>query len=434
MKLWLRSEKNVTPGAARDPNQEYGPIRDVRPVNVASGTLRRDDPWMIEQFLGRCSASGIRVTPLTAMGLSTVFGCVNAISRPLAMLPLNIHRRLDGGGDEVAFDHYLHSTIHDSPNEEMTSSSWRRALFGNAALRNVGYSEILRDGMGDVSEIYPVCHDAIQPCRDTINGPLYYRLNGDKVPLSRIIAVKGLTFDGVMPADLIPIAKDALGLAIALQDHAARYFPNAATPTLVATSPAMNLSLEAIQTIKDEIMLRTSGENAHRPLVLTNGAVINPIAIPDNQKGQFIEARLQQDKAICQFFGVPQVKAGITENSHYNNVWMENDSFIIDCLLPWAVEAEQTFNMRLLSKRERGRYFFRFNFEALLRGDPEKRALFYEKLFQMGVMNRNEIRAKENLRPVPGGDLFMMSQNLQLLDNLGKPVPKPVSEPAKPTQ
>jgi HK97 family phage portal protein len=426
MKLWPRQTVNVSP---RNLEKEYGPVRNVPTIrNESSSTLAKPDPWLIEAFLGRCATSGVRVNPLTAMGVSTVFACINAISRPLAMMPLNIHRRLDGGGDEVASDHYLYSLIHDSPNGEMTSSTWRRALFANAALHNVGYSEILRDGMGDIAEIHPLCHSVVAPARDTLNGPLYYRLNGEKVGLSRILAVRGLTFNGVMPADLIVLAKDAIGLAIALQDHASRYFPNAASPTLVATSPAAHLSDEQIQTIKNEIMARTGGEHAHRPLVLTNGATINPISTPDNQKGQFIESRLMQDKAICQFFGVPQSKAGITENAHYDNVWMENESFIIDCLLPWAVEAEQSLNAALLSKREKGRYFFKFNFDALLRGDPEKRALFYEKLIQMGVMTRNEVRRKENLPPVQGGDVFMVSQNLQVLDKDGKPVPKPESE------
>ena len=45
----------------------------------------------------------------------------------------------------------------------------------------------------------------------------------------------------------------------------------------------------------------------------------------------------------------------------------------------------------------------------------------------MGGMSRNEIRAAEDLNPVEGGDLYVISQNVQLLDETGKPV---VAEPA----
>lgn len=410
---------------------EYGPVRDVMVMPRASTTtLAKPDPWLIEALLGRASSAGINVTPLTAMGVPTVYACVNAISRSMSSISLKLYRRMPDGAREEASDHPLYSLLHDSPNDEMTSASFRRALYANAALRNVGYAEIIRNGLGEVAEIYPLKNQDIHPHRDVANGPLYYLVKGQRVAKEDIINILGLTFDGILGADASSLARDAIGLAIALQDHAARYFPNAASPSLVATSPATNLSPQQIEQIRNEIISRTSGSNAHSPMVLLNGAQVKSIEVSDNQKGQFIEARKAQDMSICQIFGVPPIKAGITTDAHYNNVWSENESYITDCLVPWAIQSEQMFNKRILSPRQQALYYFEYNFDSLLRGDPAQRAALYEKLIQMGVMTRNEVRRKENLNPVIGGDNFMVSQNLQLLDKDGKPVPKPVE--AKP--
>jgi phage portal protein BeeE len=44
----------------------------------------------------------------------------------------------------------------------------------------------------------------------------------------------------------------------------------------------------------------------------------------------------------------------------------------------------------------------------LLRGDSAARSAFYREMTSMGAMTINEVRALENLPPVPGGDVPRM--------------------------
>ena len=84
-----------------------------------------------------------------------------------------------------------------------------------------------------------------------------------------------------------------------------------------------------------------------------------------------------------------------------------------------------------LSPKDRRRYFFEFDFDDLTRADNAARYAALQIALQNGLKSRNEGRREENLNPVEGGDLFTISQNVQLLDKKGMPLPPPAA-PAAP--
>lgn len=405
-------------------DSEYGPIRDV--VIPTFKNHASSDGWVPDWMLAAASASGVRVSPLTAMGVPTVIACVNARSRALASIPINLYRRRADGGREIAYDHPLHWLLNREPNDEMTSADFRRALFANSALRNCAYAMIVRDGAERIRELYPIPNHEVQVDRDKMTRKLVYRVNGEEVPARKIIHIRGLTFEGIVGADMVSIARDAIGLAIALQDHAARYFPNSISPSLMFGMEGW-LKADQLPLVEAEIMKRAGVSGAHKPMVLQGGVKPIETGKGDNQKGQFVEARKAQDKAICQVFGVPQSKAGIMDDAHYNNVEESNSSFITDTLLPDAVQCEQVLEQRLLGPIEKGKYSIGFDFDGLLRGKAVERATANKMYIEMGAKTRNEVRMSESLNPDPACQNFVLSQNLQVLDKAGNPVPKPES-------
>ena len=101
----------------------------LKPQNT---TLSKPDDWLVKALLGSATASGVKVSPITALSVPTVFACVNAVSRSMSSIPLKLYRRTANGGKEVAVDHPLYALIHDAPNPEMTSADFRRAVQANA--------------------------------------------------------------------------------------------------------------------------------------------------------------------------------------------------------------------------------------------------------------------------------------------------------------
>lgn len=398
----------------------------LKPQNT---TLSKPDDWLVKALLGSATASGVKVSPITAMSVPTVFACVNAVSRSMSSIPLKLYRRTANGGKEVAVDHPLYALIHDAPNPEMTSADFRRAVQANAVLRNSGYALIVRNGLGEVAELYPIPNVDIRPERDE-KGVLFYYLKEKRVEADSILHVKGLTMNGVTGFDTISAVREAIGLAIALQDHGAKYFPNATTPSMTIEFPT-NMSQQQLADFSREFdKHHTGAANSWKRMFLWGGAKLANRPQLNNEQAQFIEAKVYQDKAICQAFGVPQIKAGITDAAHYNNVEQENQNYVTDTLMSWAAQWEQTLNQKLLNPRERKKYFFEFSIDGLLRGDIASRYQAYQLAIQNGIMSRNEVRTYENLNPVEGGDRFVISQNVQLLDEAGMPLPP--AEPATP--
>ena len=69
----------------------------------------------------------------------------------------------------------------------------------------------------------------------------------------------------------------------------------------------------------------------------------------------------------------------------------------------------------LLSREEKKQYFIKFNVDGLLRGDYQSRMNGYATARQNGWMSANDIRALENLNPIPdeeGGNTYLCNGNL----------------------
>ena len=79
---------------------------------------------------------------------------------------------------------------------------------------------------------------------------------------------------------------------------------------------------------------------------------------------------------------------------------------------------EQAVMKQLLTEAERRNGLsVEFNLEGLLRGDSAGRASFYGSGLKDGWLTINEVRARENLPPVDGGDVpRIQKQNVPITD------------------
>ena len=69
--------------------------------------------------------------------------------------------------------------------------------------------------------------------------------------------------------------------------------------------------------------------------------------------------------------------------------------------------------MKLILRRVASKYRIRFDIESFYQTDLETIATFYEKQILNGLSTVNELRAKAGKAPVPGGDVAMISCNVQ---------------------
>ena len=92
------------------------------------------------------TVSGVDVTDNSALAYSAVWAATRLLSGTGACLPLNLYRRLDGGGKELATDHSLFRILHDAPNDEMSSMMFRSLSIAHQINAGNCYAEIERTG------------------------------------------------------------------------------------------------------------------------------------------------------------------------------------------------------------------------------------------------------------------------------------------------
>ena len=89
-------------------------------AEASTTTAGNPDAWLVSALGGGKTASGIIVTPDTALRISAVYACVRILAESVGGLPLILYRR-DGRNKIRATEHPLYSLMHDAPNDNTTS-------------------------------------------------------------------------------------------------------------------------------------------------------------------------------------------------------------------------------------------------------------------------------------------------------------------------
>ena len=382
-------------------------------------------------FMFGRSAAGQAVNERSAMQMSAVYACVRILAESIASLPLHFYQYNDAGGKEKAVNHPLYWLLHDEPNPEMSSFSFRETLMTHLLLWGNAYAQIIRNGRGEVIALYPLMPDRMTVDRDA-RGRIYYeytRSDSDANTLGKkssvilspedVFHIPGLGFDGLVGYSPIAMAKQAIGMGLACDEYGAAFYQNGAQPGGVLEHPNV---------VKDPKRVRESwnaiyqgSRNAHRIAVLEEGMTYKPITISPEQ-AQFLETRKFQIDEIARIFRVPPHMIGDLEKSSFSNIEQQSLEFVKYTLAPWISRWEQAIQRSLLLISERTRYFARFNVEGLLRGDYQSRMNGYAVARQNGWMSANDIRELESLDRIPaeqGGDLYLINGNMTKLEDAG---------------
>ena len=366
------------------------------------------------------------------MQMTAVYACVRILAESIAGLPLHLYR-YKGEGKEKAIDHSLYTLLHDEPNPEMTSFVFREALMTHLLLWGNAYAQVIRNGKGEVTALYPLLPSRMTVDRDD-HGRLYYRYQrgSDEAPSgqksqaetvilhpSDVLHIPGLGFDGLVGYSPIAMSKNAIGLAMAAEEYGSRFFANGAAPAGVLETPTL---------IKDITKLRDSWNeayggsgNAGKIAILEEGMTFKPISMSP-QDSQLLETRKYQLDEIARIFRIPPHMIGDLEKSSFNNIENMSREFVTYTLGPWMARWEQSLARALLSRDEKRQYFIRFNVDGLLRGDYKSRMEGYAIGRQNGWMSANDIRELENMDLIPseaGGDLYLVNGNMMPLKMAG---------------
>ncbi|MDD2870229.1 phage portal protein [Neomegalonema sp.] len=387
----------------------------------------------VEQVLARLDAlgggaseAGAAVTPATALGVTTVLACVDAIARGCAVPGLEVCREDAGGRDLLARDAPEFRVLNRRPNEWQTSLEFRRTLTAHAALTGNGYAIPVRVG-GRLKELIPVMPDQVH-IEDVGRYQRVYRVfdQWGEVGVfdpSAIFHLPNLMWDAVRGLDTLRAAREAVGLARAIEGAQARHQRNAGRPNGILFTDQTLGSAQgagALERIKEGWKAVTEGGNRGKTAVLDYGFKWQSLEM-SSVDAQLLETRRFQVEEICRAFGVyPQIvmhtdkastfasaeaffKAHMQTVLSWQEIWIQRlDEFALDGAGPLYVRFDNR-KLEAASLRDRGEY------AARMAGSGG----------HASILTINEIRGEFGHAPIPGGDVLYPPSALAKTDPQG---------------
>jgi HK97 family phage portal protein len=372
-------------------------------------------------FGGIPSKTGVSVTWETALQCTAALGCARVIAEGVAQLPIGVYR--DEGRRRIEMRKTdLARLLATGPNPYITTFEFVETLLINAVLGRGGYALIQRSPIdGGIIELLSVPSAWVTEKRDAAWRPYFeveMRVSTDgpsqrlRVPSENMLRVRGPSLDGYVGLSGLKLAREAIGLSLAMEESHARLHKNG-----VQTTGAWSLdgNLEAEQHKRLVAMLeKYQGlENNGRPLVLDRAAKWQQMQMK-GVDAQHLETRKFQIEEVCRALRVFPIMVGHADKTAtYASAEQMFLAHVVHTLMPWIRRIEQAFARDLLTDAERtsGAYV-KLSVQGLMRGDAKTRAEFYQKGVLSGWMTRNEVRALEEMDAIDGLDEPLTPSNM----------------------
>lgn len=390
----------------------------IKSAIIRSLTVREPDGWLPSS---RVSDAGETISESNILALSAVWACTNLIAGTTASLPFMLYRQR-ADRREPAREHKLFRLLHDAPNADQTAVDFWEFISASIELWGNGFAAIERNTAGDVVALAPVYPDLVT-VRRMPDGSLEYTWVEEGRLQRRgeagVLHIRGFGGNPLGGMSTLHFGRHAFGLARAVDRAAATTFRNGMRPSGALTFDTF-LTQEQRSVARENLTETLIGaQNAGRPMILEGGTKWQPFTI-NPEDAQMLESRRFSVEEIARFFGVPPFMIGHTEKSTSWGTGLEQQviGFQKFTLRRRLKRIEQAVMKQLLTPRDRSAGIVaEFNLEGLLRGDSAGRASFYQTMTAMGAMTINEVRALENLPPVPGGDVpRMQMQNVPITE------------------
>ncbi|WP_298235905.1 phage portal protein [uncultured Azohydromonas sp.] len=379
--------------------------------------------------MSNTSAAGVAVTQDTAMRVSAVYGCVSLIAGAIAGLPLAIYERK--GEEKSRASHEYWGMLNEQPCEEMCAYTAWEYLISAKLFGGDGFAKLLRPSRVSSRVIgwKPYHWQRVTPFKS--DGELLYRVVEDDGSVNVLysadmIHLTSLGFDGrTSPSPITYAAREAIGISLAGQSYNARFFSEGAAFDYALKS-AGKLDDKQLAQLRESLALKyTGGPNSRLPLLLTGGVDVAQLTV-NPKDAEVLATRLFSVQEICRILGVPPFMVAHTDKttSWGTGIDSQGIGFVRYTLLRHLTQIRQEFNRKLWPGR--GQYYAEHIVEALEKADLLTRFQAYRiavgRAGEPGWMVPNEVRRRENMPPIEGGDKI----------NTGAPDDAPASSPSPP--
>ena len=383
----------------------YAPIQQQPKIEERS-TLQNPEQWFIDWIGGgNQSLSGVNVTPEAALSISAVYACCRIISNTIASLHLGLYERLPNGDTIEVTDTPEYIIPCLEPNDLYSRFTFDSTSELHLSLRGNSYTRLYFGRFGKISKMEILHPDCVKPFLK--DKKLYYQYSDIEgrnqiVHDWEILHFKNFSDDGLIGQSPLQAARETFGMAIAANQYAANMYKNGGYAKGIIESEAALKTEQIAELRRSFLSVLQDYKNTAAIPVLGGGMKYRQISMSPKD-AEYIAASKMSVLDICRIYGVPPHLIAEMTNSTYSNIEQQAIEFVQNLVRPKVKLRETEMNRRILRQSDKGKYFYRYNLDSLLRGDTAARGEYLVKMLQNGVYNIDEARALDNLNQLPDG-------------------------------
>ena len=353
-----------------------------------------------------------------ALTLTAVWCAIRLLAESVSSLPISVYTKQANGDKLEDTKSPIYKLVKFKPNYYQNKITFFEFIMLSICTEGNSYVQIVRNNSGTPVQL--ICLDPSNVTVVVNNNELFYQIDGGAVlDSSDVLHFKTITDDGVTGLSPIDQCAKALNWGVSLEEFGSTFFSNGAKPSSILQTDRA-LSDTALQRLKSSFNNNYAKlKNSNSTIVLEEGLTFKPISISPEQ-AQFLSSRQFSIEEVARIFNVPPHMLKDLSKSSFNNIEMQSQEFVTYTLMPYLTRIEQEMNLKLFRTNELGKTFVEFNVNGLLRGDVKSRTEAYKTAITNGYMSINEVRQKENMNSIEGGDKHFMQMNMTTIEKVGE--------------
>lgn len=387
---------------------------------------------------GMASGSGTIVGPESALRVAAVYACRRVIAEDIAKLPIDLFERGQVAGRRKTtrvIDHPVARLIDVAPNHYMTPFQFVEYMVATATIHEAAYAYIHRDTAGNPVELLPLMPGSVSVTQNQ-HWELTYHIGVDVdqvwQPDGRdLLKLHGHLHTPIRGFSLSAVAREAVGLASAIEAASARFHKNDLRPSGLLTTKG-KLTDQQLGKLRNEWQSKYGPGGSGGIAVLDSDFDFKAMTATAVDS-ETLDNRKFQIEEICRFMRVLPTLIGHNNGSQsYGSVEQQMIAHVNHTLHPWVVRLEQALRRDLLHPTADAGLYIRVNMDALMRGTLTERVNAYANMVKVG-WTPNEIREREDMDPLPDAamDKVQLLANNTGLKPDAAPVPAEPKAPAK---
>ena len=355
-------------------------------------------------------------SPDQSLQVSTVYACVDLLSRTVASLPCDVLKIGEDGTVQKDKTCNLAFILTESPNYQMTPYDFISTLVAQWALRGNAYALITRKTDKTVKSLRPLNPDQMQVFVDDAGHLVYRYYTADNkitdYKAEEVLHWKGMG-NGLIGLSKLEYMRAAVAENLQSQEMAIDLYGNLGKPKGILTVDHILSDKQ-----KDEVASQFAYFQRGGIPVLPADMKFTQLSLTP-QETQLLETRKFSVQEICRWFGVPP--SLVNSESSQNGATLEQitANFYKTTILPMCIGLEQSIMKRLPCLDEKLNHQVRFRLSFLNRASDKDRFQIYAQAVQNGLKTRNEVRQEEGLAPMEGADDLTVQTNLSKIQDLG---------------